>query len=34
MNEYFFWRMADYYSEWLIGDSQRARVDIVQLNND
>ncbi len=34
MNEYFFWRMADYYSEWLIGDSQRAKVDIIQLNND
>ena len=34
MNEYFFWRMADYYSEWLIGDSQRAQVDVVQLNND
>ena len=34
MTEYFFWRMADYYSEWLIGDSERARVDIVQLNND
>ena len=34
MNEYFFWRMADYYSEWLIGDSQRSKVDIVQLNND
>lgn len=34
MNEYFFWRMADYYSEWLIGDSERARVDITQLNND
>ena len=34
MNEYFFWRMADYYSEWLIGDSQRSKVDITQLNND
>ena len=34
MNEYFFWRMADYYSEWLIGDSERAKVDITQLNND
>ena len=34
MNEYFFWRMADYYSEWLIGDTQRSKVDIVQLNND
>lgn len=34
MNEYFFWRMADYYSEWLIGDSERAEVDIKELNND
>ncbi len=34
MNEYFFWRMADYYSEWLIGDSERPKVDITQLNND
>ena len=34
MNEYFFWRMADYYSEWLIGDSERYKVDITQLNND
>ena len=34
MNEYFFWRMADYYSEWLLGDSERAKVDITQLNND
>ncbi len=34
MNEYFFWRMADYYSEWLIGDSERSKVDITQLNND
>jgi Dipeptidyl aminopeptidases/acylaminoacyl-peptidases len=34
MNEYFFWRMADYYAEWLIGDSERAKVDITQLNND
>ena len=34
MNEYFFWRMADYYSEWLIGNSERAEVDIKELNND
>lgn len=34
MNEYFFWRMADYYSEWLLGDSERAKVDITQMNND
>lgn len=34
MNEYFFWRMADYYSEWLIGDSERPKVDIAQMNND
>ena len=34
MNEYFFWRMADYYSEWLLGDTQRPLVDVYQLNND
>ena len=34
MNEYFFWRMADYFSEYLLGDSQREKTDIVQLNND
>jgi dipeptidyl-peptidase-4 len=34
MNEYFFWRMADYYAEWLLGDSERAKVDITQMNND
>lgn len=34
MNEYFFWKMADYYSEWLLGDSQRPLVDIYQLHND
>jgi len=33
MNEYFFWRMADYFSEHLIGDS-RKEVEIPQLNND
>ena len=34
MNEYFFWRMADYYSEWLMGASKRGVVDISELNND
>ena len=34
MNEYFFWRMADYYAEWLLGDTQRPLVDIYQMNND
>ncbi|MBQ2365074.1 MAG: S9 family peptidase [Alistipes sp.] len=33
MNEYFFWRMADYFAEHLLGDSQRS-TDIPQLNND
>lgn len=34
MNEYFFWRLADYYAEWLIGDSERHKPDITQMNND
>ncbi len=34
MNEYFFWRMADYYSEWLMGSSKRSEVDIKEMNND
>lgn len=33
MNEYFFWRMADYYSEWLIGNGKRNEIDIKELNN-
>ena len=34
MNEYFFWRMADYFSEYLLGSSQMEKTDIIQLNND
>ena len=34
MNEYFFWRMADFYSEWLLGSSHRNKVDIIEMNND
>ena len=33
MNEYFFWRMADYFSEHLLGERERT-TDIPQLNND
>ncbi len=33
MNEYFFWRMADYFSEHLLGSRERS-TDIPQLNND
>ena len=33
MNEYFFWRMADYFSEHLLGEKQTS-IDIPQLNND
>ncbi len=32
MTEYFFWRMADYFSEHLIGDSNKD-VEITHLNN-
>lgn len=34
MNEYFFWRMADYYCEWLMGCSKRDEVNIKEMNND
>ena len=34
MNEYFFWRMADWYCKWLLGESREDEVDIIQLNND
>ncbi len=34
MNEYFFWRMADYYSQWLMGADLKKAVDIKELNND
>ena len=33
MTEYFFWRMADHFSEYLIGDSQKEEIDIKQMNN-
>ena len=34
MNEWFFWKMADHYSRWLMGDTAPRPVDITQMNND
>lgn len=34
MDEYFFWKLADFYSEWLMGSSERGEVDIREMNND
>ena len=34
MNDYFFWKMADWYSRWLIGDKRERPVDVTELNND
>ncbi len=33
MNEYFFWKMADHYARYLIGDESPRPVDIPELNN-
>lgn len=33
MNEYFFWRMADFYSRHLLGDDRPLPVDITEMNN-
>ena len=34
MNEYFFWKMADHYARYLMGDAARRPTDILELNND
>ena len=34
MNEYFFWKMADHYARYLIGDPRCRPIDISELNND
>lgn len=34
MTEYFFWKMADYFSEHLLGSSQRDQVDIVEISRE
>ena len=34
MNDYFFWKMADHYARYLIGDKKERPIDIAELNND
>lgn len=34
MTEYFFWKMADYFSEHLLGESSMNEVDIIQMNRE
>jgi dipeptidyl aminopeptidase/acylaminoacyl peptidase len=34
MNDYFFWKMADHYSRYLIGYKRERPVDVTELNND
>ena len=34
MNEWFFWKMADHYSRWLMGDTRPRPIDVEQMNND
>ena len=34
LNEYFFWEMADFYTQWLMGDRTPRPVDIAEMNND
>ena len=34
MNDYFFWKMADHYAKYLIGDPTPRPIDIAELNND
>ena len=34
MNEYWFWRTADYFSKYLLGDQTERSVDIDELNKD
>lgn len=34
MEEYFFWRLCDYYSKWLLGDAHDESVDMTEAQND
>ncbi|MCA5003758.1 S9 family peptidase [Sphingobacterium bovistauri] len=34
MNEYFFWKMADYFSEHLLGESKSYEVDMIEINKE
>jgi hypothetical protein len=34
MNEYWFWKTADYFSKYLLGDNTERSVDIEELNKE
>lgn len=34
MTEYFFWKMADYFAEHLLGESRRDETDILEMNRE
>ncbi len=34
MNEFFFWKMADHYTRYLMGDKRKRPVDIPEIHND
>ncbi len=34
MTDYFYWRMADYFTQYLMGDTTERPVDIVEMNRD
>lgn len=34
MNEYFFWKMADYFSQYLLGDTTERAVDVKEINQE
>ena len=34
MDEFFFWKMADFFSKHLLGEAKEGEVDIIEMNND
>jgi len=34
MTEYFFWKMGDYFSQYLLGDSKMNEVDMTEMNRE
>jgi hypothetical protein len=34
MNEYWFWRTADYFSKYLLGDNTERPVDMEEMNRE
>ena len=34
IDDFFFWKMADFYTRWLMGDTTPRPVDIEGMNND